>query len=117
MVCEHDLVSFIKRRLYDFTDDEIIKCVAEHIRYGTISIVLDDEKIIGVLRVNIEGNVAIICDLIIEEGYSFNAVVKQMTIDLWKKFPYVKYFKYWRTSKYPLRKPRIYSIKDFVKVK
>lgn len=120
MVCVNDVVDLVRRRCewFDrYTDDQIQDVIDKHIEFGTISILLDKDKVIGVLRINVNFNVAEVCDLVIEEGYDINILVKQMTLELWSRFPFLKYFKYYRVAKYPLKKGKIYSIKRLMKVK
>lgn len=120
MVCFDDVIDIVRRRCewYDtYTDEQIDNIIKKHLEFGTISILFDDKKVIAVLRINVNFNIAEICDLVIEEGYDFNKLVRQMTLELWSKFPYLKYFKYHRVSKYPLKKTSIYSIKRLMKLR
>lgn len=119
MVRQHDLIEFIRRKLgYDtLTDEEVLRYISDHIRYKTISIVSDNGKIVGLLRINIFGTVADVADVAVEDGYNAQDIIRQMSIELWNNFPYVKYFELKRLRKYPLKKPRIYTIKRLLKVK
>ena len=120
MVCVNDVIDLIRRKCpwYDeYSDSDIIDIINDHIAFKTISIRLDNDKVIGVMRVNISFNIADICDLVVEDGYKTIDIIREMTLELWKNFPHVKYFKYYRISKYPLKKGKIYSIKRLMKVK
>lgn len=120
MVCEHDLIDFIRDRFpyyKDYTDGEIHSIILQHINYGTISILKDKEKFIGLLRINISGSIANVEDMAVADGYKALDVIRQMSMELWFRFPYLKYFKFYRILKYPLKKPRIYTIKRLMKVK
>lgn len=120
MVRQYDVIDFVRNKFpyYEkYSDAEIDNIILQHIKYGTISILLDKEKVISLLRVNVSGNICDVCDLAVEDGYDFNKLVRQMTIELWGKFPYLKYFKFYRSLKYPLKKAKIYTIKRLLKVK
>lgn len=120
MVCVNDVVAFVKDNmpLYEkFSDEEIEKYLVDHLRYGTLSVMIDDGRPVSLMRINVDGHIADILDLIIAKGYNMRDLTRMMTLELWTKFPYVKYYKRVRGLKYPLQKARIYSIKRLLKVK
>lgn len=120
MVCVDDLIGFIRENfsVYDnFTDTEIYRIIDEHIKFRTISILHDEDRIIGLLRINIYGNTAHILDIAVTDGYKFNFVARQMALELWEKFPYLRYFQFERMYKYPLKKMKLYTIKRFMKLR
>lgn len=119
MVRQYDVIDFIRKKfpyLNDYTDGEIDNIVLQHIKYGTISILLDKETIVGLLRINVSGNIVDVCDMAIEDGYDTKSIIRQMTLELWQRFPYTKYFRFYRNIKYPLKRSRIYTIKRLMKV-
>lgn len=120
MVRQHDLIEFIRDKFpyyKDYTDGEIESILLQHMHYGTISVLMDNKKVIGLLRINVNGSIADVCDMAVADGYRAVNLIRQMSIELWNRFPYLKYFKFYRILKYPLKKPRIYTIKRLMKVK
>ena len=119
MVREHDLIEFIRRHFGydDINDKDLLRIVGEHARYGTIEACLDNNKIVGLIRINIHGSIVEVCDFAIKEGYKCRDIIRELTLNLWIKFPHVKYFTFERLRKYPLKKSKIYTIKRLLKIK
>jgi hypothetical protein len=77
---------------------------------------MKDGKVIAMLRINAEGPIAQVCDLAVSKDHNMRFLTRFMALELWQRFPYLKYFRFARLKKYPFRKDRIYSIKSLVKV-
>lgn len=120
MICQYDIIKFIKNRLpvyNNYSDDEIQATIDEHKKYGTWDEMRDGEKIIALIRYNIDGPCAEILDIAIEDGYDSSHIMRRFCLRGWERFPYVKYYSYHRIYKYPLRKLVICSIKRLLKLK
>lgn len=118
MVCVDDIIDFAQANmptLADLPKEELAAYIEEHLRYGTISVVIKDYKVVGLLRINVDSSVAEVLDLIILDGENMKLLTRYMALELWQRFPYLKYFSFERFMKYPLRKQRIYSINRLLK--
>lgn len=120
VVCQPDVVDFIKDNIpayRNYTDENIIKTVADHMRYGTYDEIRKDGKLVACVRYNIDGVVAEILDLIIAPGHNSLYIMRRFILNRWAMFPYIRYVSYYRMYKRPQRKQTILSIKQLLKVK
>lgn len=108
-----ELVEFVDRVLKVGDEAKIKSLILGHLQYGTLELIYDGDTIVAACRYNIKGTIADILDLIIDENYSGIPVMKSLILNGWKKWPGVRYLRFWRMGKYPLRKPRIYPISRF----
>lgn len=116
----NDIIEFIKRKIpaYEkFTDEEILSIIAKHVEFGTYDEMRDGDKLIALTRYNIDGAILYCIDAIIEDGYDGAFILKRFALKAWEKFPYIKYIKYHRSYKYPLRKATFWSIKRLLNIK
>lgn len=83
--------------------------------YGTFDILYQGDEPIAAIRYNIstDGRIADILDLIIAPDQKGIRIVKILLLRGWKKFPGVRYLRFYRGYKYPLRKPRLYPLEKF----
>lgn len=101
-----------------YVDREKIKEVIEkHIEYGTCDFVFDKNgELIFVCRWNVKENVGEILDLIIAPKYRNRLkIFKWILARNWMKFPWVRFLEWRRETKYPNRKPTIYSIEEIMR--
>lgn len=117
MVCEHDIVGdiiwMIRRNLsyYDnHSDNEISMLIKQHMNHGTIEFVYERNKLVGIVRINANGYIADVLDIIVEHEDA-KEIFRLMAAELWDRFPYLKYFRFSRILKYPCKKSKIYAIK------
>lgn len=95
--------------------DEVIEMLEAHKRFGTITVLTDEEGVSALLRFNIIGECVHVLDLIIRQGLERRGLIKLLTILSWHKVPYAKYFRFERMGKYPNRPPRYYRIANLLK--
>lgn len=121
MVCQHDVVDFIKKHMpsYEkYTDEVILKIIDDHIKYGTYDEMRNSKgELIAVVRYNVDGMLAKIADLIIEQGYDSLYIIRRLVVRGWSNFPYLRYVSFYRGYKYPHRKLSILPIRRILKVK
>lgn len=120
MVCEHDVISFIKDNIFEYAklnDSDIANIVLEHIKYGTYDEMRHNGKVIAVVRYNIDGPTAEILDLIIAPGYNSLYIMRRFIVRGWTRFPYLRFVSYYRGYKRPQRRLAILSIKKLLRVK
>ena len=120
VVCKPDIIEFIKNNIpsyRNYSDDNIIKTIEDHIKYGTYDELRKNGKLVACVRYNIDGIIAEILDLVIEPGYNSLYIMRRFILNGWTRFPYIKYVSFYRMYKRPQRKLAILSIKKLLKVK
>lgn len=120
MVCELDIVEFIKQNVPSFSkydDYAIISTIEDHMKYGTYDEIRKDGKLIAIVRYNIDGINAEILDLIIAPGHKSLYIMRRFILNGWTRFPYIRFVTYHRMYKRPQRRLAILSIKKLLKVK
>lgn len=120
MVCEHDVISFIKDNIFEYAklnDSDIADIVLEHIKYGTYDEMRHNGKIIAVVRYNIDGPTAEILDLIIAPGYNSLYIMRRFIVRGLSRFFYIRYVSYYRQYKNPRKKIVVLSIKKLLKIR
>lgn len=120
MIKTESVVDFIKRKIpaYEkFTDDEILSIIAKHVEFGTYDEMRDGDKLIALTRYNIDGAIGECIDLIVEDGYDVLYIMRRFAIRALEKFPYIKYLKFSRSYKYPLRRSKFWDIKRLLNIK
>lgn len=98
-------------------DKSLTDAINKHIEYGTLTVLKDRIGIAALLRFDVIGECVHVLDLIVREDVELMDVLKQIVMESWKKFPYTKYFRFERKSKYPTRSPRAYQISKLIKEK
>lgn len=120
LVCKPDIVEFIKDNIpsyRNYSDEDIMKIVEDHMRYGTYDELRKDGKLVACVRYNIDGIVAEILDLIIAPGYNSLYIMRRFILNGWSRFPYIKFLSYHRQYKRPQRKLAILSIRKLLRIK
>lgn len=82
-----------------YTNKEVIEeYIKRHLEYGTAEVLFDDEgEVIAVVRWNITGVTAEVCDLIIHPDYRGNDKIMIYFLQRGlKKFPYMKFLMFKR---------------------
>lgn len=111
----NDIVEFVlKNTHYLVSNEELERVIRLHILYGTCCILHDKEKVIGVVRWNVEGNKAKILDLIIDKDYRNKGIMAQMLKKGLSLFPNLKELGWERAMKRNDRGMRYYSVKKLL---
>jgi len=119
---EDEIVKFIKGKV-NYKDipnvEEVIRdYVVKHLAYGTLDVLIIDGKIKAVVRYNItpSGKTAEILDLFVDKEVGLKAI-RYFILNNWRRWPDLKYIKFFRLFKYPGRVARVYRIDRLVKEK
>lgn len=110
-----DIVEFVKG--YINQDPEIIRdMVIDHINYNTIDVAYHRDKLVGVVRYNIDppGHTAHILDLVIKNTDRGKRIIKYFIARGWSRFPSLRYIKFCRGLRGDDRE-RIYSIRKLLR--
>src|SRR5688572_7935058 len=94
---------------------ELRKAIEQHIQYRTITVLTDQKGISGMVRFNVFGDCASICDLLIRDGLENKGLIKLLVIESWHKFPYLQFFRFERQRKYKNRPMRAYRLARYMK--
>lgn len=119
MVCKHDVIDLIERKTNKPIEDKdlFLSAISKHLHYGTYDEVIKDGKVIAAIAYNIRGKILEVVDMIIDDGFDSKYIMRLFATNAWVRFPYIRYIKYFRIKKYPLRKSKILDIKRLLKVK
>lgn len=111
-----EIIDFIIKYSYHTDREKIKEVIEKHLEYGTCDFALDkDGEIIFMCRWNVNKNTAEVLDLIIAPKYrNRRKIFKWIIARNWGKFPWVRFLKFKRETKYPERKPKIYSIEEIM---
>jgi hypothetical protein len=91
----------------------IAEIIKKHIKYNTCDFEIDNNgEFIFVCRWNIEGNKAVVLDLIINKKYKGIKTIKWILAKNWIKHPDLKEIEWEREIKYPHRKRKSHLIKE-----
>lgn len=110
-----EIVNFLKDHIKQ--SPEIIRdMVIEHINYNTIDFAYHREKLVGVVRYNIDppGHTAHILDLVISGTDRGKRIIKYFIARGWSRFPSLRYIKFCRGLRGDNRE-RVYSIKRLLR--
>jgi len=107
-----EIYEFVKNYFVGANERDIKKNICLHLYYGTIDIVMDENKIIAIARWNISpsGKVAHVLDVVIEKKHRSVEFVRFLVKRNLNRFPTIKFIKYARFLKYPGRKEKLVSI-------
>ena len=102
-----------------YKNKELIKqYILLHLQYKTCFVVYDDDhKICAVSRWNIseDNKTACILDLMIREDYRNKEMIQRMLLQGLQMYPWIKFLKFERETKYPEREPKVYSVDKILK--
>lgn len=113
---KEDSLDFILENT-DYIDRERIReVINKHIEYGTYLEFRNNNKVVAIVRWNVNGCIAEVIDLIIRRGNKGYKIIKAFLVQSLLKFPYLKYIRFER-HKYPDRKKKIYKINQILQVK
>jgi hypothetical protein len=95
--------------------EKLIPLFEEHEKYGTSEAYMVDGKPVACARCNIVGYIANILDLFcVDKKYSIKAM-RWFGVKLRERFPYVKYIRFERRPKYPLREVKVYKLERLMR--
>lgn len=110
-----EIISFWRSYGYhDITIDDLRTLIEKHLNYNTLEVIKTD-KVVGVVRYNIEGEECHVLDTVIHPNYRNKNILKLMICRGIRKYPFVKFLVYERELK-DTRKRRI-PIMTFLGVK
>lgn len=93
-----------------FPHDELLEILEGHIKFNTLIVLRDEKGIAAVCRFNVEGATAFVIDLIVRTDAENEGLIGYITAIGWQRFPYLRYVRFERPTKYPDRAPRVYPI-------
>lgn len=113
---KEDSLDFILENTDYIDKEQIREIINKHIEYGTYLEFRKENKVVAVVRWNVNGSIAEVIDLIIRRGNKGYKIIKAFLVKSLLRFPYLKYIRFER-HKYPSRSKRIYKINQILQVK
>lgn len=99
----------------EYPIDEFAYVFPIFVRNNTFSIAVKDGEVHGVCIWNIDGDIADVLECVIHPEHRNTAILKYLALQGWRKFPYLKYFKFVRERKDKMTIPRVYELSKLLK--
>lgn len=112
------MTSFCANYFSGLSEETIRDIIKDHWNYGTIDALIIENEVLACIRWNVDptGKILDILDLCINGSGNGVRIMKHLMARNWIRFPQAKFIRFKRYRKYPERRERMYSIRQFLHI-